>query len=89
MGGPPKPDTSAAEESLRMSREQTAKATKAAEEERREKGETMSAKKRALTRGGNRMLMADRLTPETGIDDEEYKKTLGQNDGIRFWNGTI
>lgn len=77
MGGPPKPDTSAAEESLRMSREQTAKATKAAEEERRERGETMSAKKRALTRGGNRMLMADsRLTPETGIDDE-YKKTLG------------
>jgi len=37
MGGPPKPDTSAAEESLRMSREQTAKATKEAEEERREK----------------------------------------------------
>ena len=76
MGGAPKPDTSTAEESLRMSREQTAKATKEAEEERRERGETMASKKRALTRGGSRMLLADRLTPETGIDDE-YKKTLG------------
>jgi len=36
----------------------------------------MASKKRALTRGGSRMLLADRLTPETGIDDE-YKKTLG------------
>ena len=77
MGGPPKPDTSAAEESLRMSREQTAKATKQAEEERREKGEYTASKKKALRGGGSRMLMADRLTPETGIDDEEYKKTLG------------
>ena len=76
MGGPPKPDTSAAEESLRMSREQTAKATKAAEEERRERGETMASKKKAQRGGGYRMLLADRLTPETGIDDE-YKKTLG------------
>ena len=77
MGGAPKPDTSAAEESLRMSREQTAKATKKAEEEERNRSEMMSAKKKALRGGGSRMLMADRLTPETGIDDEEYKKTLG------------
>jgi len=76
MGGPPKPDTSAAEESLRMSREQTAKATKEAEEERREKGEFTASKRKAQRGGGSRMLLADRLTPETGIDDE-YKKTLG------------
>jgi len=36
----------------------------------------MSSKRRAFSGGGSRMLLADRLTPETGIDDE-YKKTLG------------
>jgi len=74
MGG--KPDTSAAEKSLQLQREQTAAATKKLEEERREKSEIMSSKRRAFSGGGSRMLLADRLTPETGIDDE-YKKTLG------------
>jgi len=74
MGG--KPDTSAAEESLRLQRQQTADATKRLEEEKRDKSETMSAKRKALRGGGSRMLLADRLTPETGLDDE-YKKTLG------------
>ncbi len=77
-GGTPKPDTSAAEESLRMQREQTEAATKRAQDEKREMAEGMSAKKRALARGGSRMLLSDtRLTPETGLDDDEYKKTLG------------
>lgn len=74
MGG--KPDTSAAEKSLQLQREQTAAATKKAEEEKRERSETMSAKRKALRGGGSRMLLADRLTPEAGLDDE-YKKTLG------------
>tara|TARA_R110000824_G_scaffold32730_2_gene105485 strand:- start:53 stop:301 length:249 start_codon:yes stop_codon:yes gene_type:complete len=78
IGGSAKPDTSAAEESLRMQREQTAKATKQAQDEKREMAEGMAAKKKALARGGSRMLLAEgRLTPETGIDDDEYKKTLG------------
>jgi|TARA_R110000822_G_scaffold79656_5_gene190331 hypothetical protein len=78
IGGSAKPDTSAAEESLRMQREQTAKATKQAQDEKREIATGMAAKKKALARGGSRMLLAEgRLTPETGIDDDEYKKTLG------------
>lgn len=75
MGG--KPDTSAAEKSLQLQREQTAAATKKLEEERREKSEIMSAKRKAFRGGGSRMLLADRLTPEAGLDDDEYKKTLG------------
>ena len=35
----------------------------------------MAAKRRASARGGSRMLLADtRLSPETGIDDEEKTK---------------
>ena len=73
-----KPDTSAAEASLRLQREQTAAATKKAEEEKRTAAEDMSAKKRLLARGGKGSLLSDkRLTPETGLDDDEYKTTLG------------
>ena len=41
--------------------------------------EDYSSKKRALSRGGKRMLLAEgRLTPETGIDEEDpLKPTLG------------
>tara|TARA_R110000822_G_scaffold208308_1_gene344222 strand:+ start:121 stop:363 length:243 start_codon:yes stop_codon:yes gene_type:complete len=75
MGGG-KPDTSAADESLRLQREQTAKATQQAEEEKRKYAEQMSGKRRALSRGGTRALLADnRLNPETGLTDTE--KTLG------------
>tara|TARA_R110000772_G_scaffold68830_3_gene152434 strand:- start:353 stop:604 length:252 start_codon:yes stop_codon:yes gene_type:complete len=78
MGGG-KPDTSAAEESLRLQRENTATAKKQAEEDKRKSAEDYSAKKRALSRGGKRMLLAEgRLTPETGIDEEDpLKPTLG------------
>jgi hypothetical protein len=78
MGGG-KPDTSAAEESLRMQRENTATAKKQAEEDKRKAAENYSAKNRALSRGGKRMLLAEgRLTPETGIDEEDpLKPTLG------------
>jgi len=69
-----KPDTSAAEESLRMQREETARARKAAEEEKRNLAEQMSAQKRARLRGGKRMLLSEsRLSPEMGIDEEEQK----------------
>ena len=72
-----KPDTSAAEESLRMQREATAKARETAEQEKRDLAEQMSSQKRARMRGGKRMLLSEsRLTPETGLDEEE-KKTLG------------
>ena len=78
MGGG-KPDTSAAEESLRLQRQQTADAKNKAEEDKRKYAEDLSAKKRALTRGGTRMLLSEsRLTPEAGVlTDEELKKTLG------------
>lgn len=69
-----KPDTSAAEESLRMQREETARARTAAEEEKRNLAEQMSAQKRARLRGGKRMLLSEsRLSPEMGIDEEEQK----------------
>ena len=69
-----KPDTSAAEESLRMQREETARARKAAEEEKRNLAEQMSAQKRARLKGGKRMLLSEsRLSPEMGIDEEEQK----------------
>ena len=70
-----KPDTSAAEESLRLQREETARARKAAEEEKRSLAEQMSASKRARRVGGKRMLLAQRVTPETGLDEDE--NTLG------------
>jgi hypothetical protein len=74
-----KPDTSAAEESLRMQREETARARKAAEEEKRDLQEQMSAKQRARRVGGKRsLLFQSRLTPETGVEDED-SKTLGTN----------
>jgi len=74
-----KPDNSAAMESLRLQREQTATAKSQAEEERRKSAEDYSAKKRLLSRGGKRALLAEgRLTPETGMDDEDMMKpTLG------------
>lgn len=77
VGG--KPDTSAAEESLRMQREETARARKAAEEEKRDLEEQMASKQRARRTGGKRsLLFQSRLTPEAGVEDED-SKTLGTN----------
>ena len=72
VGG--KPDTSAAEESLRMQREETERARKAAEEEKRELQTEMASQRRARRYGGKRMLLASRVTPETGVEEED---TLG------------
>ncbi len=70
-----KPDTSAAEAQLAAQREETARARKAAEGEKRDLQEEMAAKQRARRGGGKRMLLSDtRLTPELGIDEEN---TLG------------
>ena len=56
---------------------------KTAEEEKRKMAEDYSAKKRALARGGSRMLLAEgRLSPETGIEDDT-KTTLGAEYGWR------
>ena len=67
-----------ARQSLAFQREQTAAATKKAEAEKRESGEAYAAKSKSLRRGGKRALLSDRrLNPEMGIDDDEYKKTLG------------
>jgi hypothetical protein len=66
-----KPDTSAAEESLRLQREETKRAREAAEAEKRTLAEQMSASKRARRVGGKRMLLAQRVTPETGMDEED------------------
>ena len=72
-----KPDTSAAEESLRLQREETKRAREAAEAEKRDYAEQMTASKRARLKGGKRMLLSEsRLTPETGLEDEDTQ-TLG------------
>jgi len=73
IGG--KPDTSAADEALRLQREEVARARKAAEEQKRELAEQMSASQKARRVGGKRMLLAQRVTPETGVDEED--QTLG------------
>jgi len=73
IGG--KPDTSAADEALRLQREEVTRARKAAEEQKRELAEQMSASQRARRVGGKRMLLAQRVTPETGVDEED--QTLG------------
>jgi len=74
IGGAKKPDTSAAEESLRLQREQTALAEKKALEERRSYEEQSASRRKAAQRGGKRMLLSEsRLTPEIGIEEE----TLG------------
>lgn len=71
-----KPDTSAAEESLRMQREETARARAKAEEEKKQLAEQMSSAKRARLRGGKRTLLSEsRLIPEMGVEDED--QTLG------------
>ena len=72
-----KPDTSAAEESLRLQREETKRAREAAETEKRDYAEKMTASKRARLKGGKRMLLSEsRLTPEAGLEDENIQ-TLG------------
>ena len=71
-----KPDTSAAEAQLAAQREETARARKAAEEEKRDLQERQASQARARRRGGKRMLLSEsRLSPETGIDEEG--QTLG------------
>ena len=65
-----KPDTSAAEESLRLQREETARARQAAEAEKRTLAEQMSAQQRARRVGGKRSLLASRVAPETGVDED-------------------
>ena len=73
-----KPDTSAAEESLRLQREQAKQAKEQAEEERRTYAEQMSSNRTARRAGGKRTLLAEgRFSPELGIDEEENKDTLG------------
>jgi hypothetical protein len=73
-----KPDTSAAEESLRLQREQAKEAKAQAEEERRKYAEDMSSKRRARRAGGKRTLLAEgRFSPELGVEEEENKNTLG------------
>jgi len=71
-----KPDTSAAEAQLAAQRAETERMRKQAEEEKRDLQEQMAAKRRASSRGGNRMLLSDtRLNPETGLEEEQ--NTLG------------
>jgi len=79
MFGGGKPDTSAAEESLRLQREQAKEAREKAEQERRDYAEEMAAGKRARRVGGKRGLLSEgRFSPELGIqDDEEDNNTLG------------
>lgn len=73
IGGKPKaPDTSAAEESLRLQREETARQKKKAEEEQRDVQEQIASRRKALQRGGARALLSSaRLTPEVGIEEEK------------------
>lgn len=70
-----KPDNSAALAQIAAQREETALAREKASAEKRDLEESLSAKKRARRTGGSRMLLSEsRLTPETGVDEED---TLG------------
>jgi len=70
-----KPDTSAVEEQIRQQREETARMKKEAMDEKKELAEKMAGAKRARRFGGKRMLLSSRLTPETGLPEED--ETLG------------
>ena len=71
-----KPDTSAAEESLRLQREETKRAREQAQTEKRDLQEEMAAKRKARMRGGKRTLLAGgRFSPEVGVEEED---TLGR-----------
>jgi hypothetical protein len=73
-----KPDTSAAQESIRLQREQLADQKKEAETEKRKYGEQQAAAMAARRRGGKRGLLASsRFSPELGVDDENLQSTLG------------
>jgi hypothetical protein len=73
-----KPDTSAAEESLRLQREETARAREQAQGEKRDLQEEMAAKRRARQRGGKRTLLSGgRFSPEVGVEEDET--TLGSS----------
>jgi ferric-dicitrate binding protein FerR (iron transport regulator) len=73
--GGSKPDNSAAMAQIEQQRQETERMRMQSEKERRDLSEKMAAKRRASARGGSRMLLADtRLSPETGIDDEEKTK---------------
>lgn len=69
-----KPDTSAAEESLRLQREETKRARQAAEEEKRDLQERQASQSRARRFGGKRSLLASRVSPEAGVEED---KNLG------------
>lgn len=70
-----KPDTSAAEESLRLQREETKRAREQAQAEKRDLQEEMAAKRKARMRGGKRTLLSGgRFSPEVGVEEED---TLG------------
>jgi hypothetical protein len=67
-----KPDTSAAEESLRLQREETKRAREKAEQEKRDLAMQTSSSKKARMRGGKRMLLSGaRVAPEMGLDEED------------------
>ena len=56
-------------------RKETERMRLESEREKRDLSEKMASKRRASARGGKRMLLADtRLSPETGIEEDE---TLG------------
>ena len=74
-----KPDNSAAMAQIEAQRKETEAAKKAAMDERRTLKEEMAAKRMARRGGGSRMLLSSaRLTPETGIEeDDKITTTLG------------
>ena len=74
-----KPDTSAAEEALKLQRQQAQEAREKAEQERRDYAAEMASGKRARRVGGKRGLLSEgRFSPELGVqDDEEDNNTLG------------
>ena len=77
ISGPSKPDNSAAMAQIEQQKQETERMRMQSEKEKRDLNEKMAAKRRASARGGSRMLLSDtRLSPETGIDEDE-KKLLG------------
>jgi hypothetical protein len=63
-----KPDNRAAEQQLEMQRQENARVREEAQQERADILEAKTARRRAMQRGGSRMLLsAARVAPEMGI----------------------
>lgn len=75
---PKKPDTSAAENQIRLQQAETERLRAQAEQDKVKLAEELASKREARRRGGARALLAEsRLNPETGIETLGSSGTMG------------